>query len=213
MTFDTPKDMHPQEVRDRSTVSFPTEELILVDHEDHVTGHASKQATHEGAGRLHRAFSVFLFSPDGRVLLHKRGGEKPLWPGYWTNSCCSHPRRSEELLGAVKRRVLEELGVPVITPTHIYAFEYHATFEDRGSEHEYCHVFLGRVVDPSLLSPHAEEIEEWSWLTPQDVDAFIRENPESVTPWFVQEWSALRGEHREVLEAFLSDPEGSRNVA
>lgn len=42
-------------------------------------------------GLLHRAFSVFLFSPDGRLLLQRRAAEKITFPDMWTNTCCSHP--------------------------------------------------------------------------------------------------------------------------
>ena len=42
-------------------------------------------------GLLHRAFSVFLFDNQNRLLLQQRADEKITFPGYWTNTCCSHP--------------------------------------------------------------------------------------------------------------------------
>ena len=42
-------------------------------------------------GLLHRAFSVFLFSPEGRLLLQQRAACKITFPRVWTNTCCSHP--------------------------------------------------------------------------------------------------------------------------
>jgi isopentenyl-diphosphate delta-isomerase len=42
-------------------------------------------------GLLHRAFSVFLFDEEGRLLLQQRADEKITFPGCWTNTCCSHP--------------------------------------------------------------------------------------------------------------------------
>ena len=53
-------------------VSFDDEPLILVDSDDLVLGHLDKAACHEGQGILHRAFSVFLFDAQGRVLLQRR---------------------------------------------------------------------------------------------------------------------------------------------
>ena len=72
------------------------DECVLVDEADRVTGHASKWQAHrfEGAqpsGLLHRAFSVFLFDADGRLLLQQRALSKITFPGVWTNTCCSHP--------------------------------------------------------------------------------------------------------------------------
>ena len=87
------------------TVSFSDEALILVDHEDRVTGYSSKADAHRGDGQLHRAFSVFLFDGPDWVLLQCRSDNKPLWPGYWANSCCSHPRRGESCDQAAVRRL------------------------------------------------------------------------------------------------------------
>ena len=72
------------------TVSFDDEDLILVDIDDRVTGYDNKLNAHMGGGKLHRAFSVFLFDGPDWVLLQRRAPGKPLWPGYWANSCCRH---------------------------------------------------------------------------------------------------------------------------
>lgn len=54
----------------------------------------SKKAAHLIKGKgpiLHRAFSVFLFDEQGKMLLQKRAACKITFPSYWTNTCCSHP--------------------------------------------------------------------------------------------------------------------------
>ena len=42
-------------------------------------------------GLLHRAFSVFLFDSQNRLLLQQRADEKITYPDMWTNTVCSHP--------------------------------------------------------------------------------------------------------------------------
>lgn len=42
-------------------------------------------------GLLHRAFSVFLFNSENKLLIQQRANEKITFPGLWTNTCCSHP--------------------------------------------------------------------------------------------------------------------------
>lgn len=195
-------------------VSFLSEELILVDSRDKPAGHCSKHEAHRGEGRLHRAFSVFVFDLQGRLLVHRRSAHKPLWPGFWTNSCCSHPRRGESLDTAVRRRVREELGVGV-DACRVFSFEYKASFNDVGTEHELCHVFLARLIDPRALSPHEQEIADLAWLSVDEVDEWMAGETAAakcgagargnrpLTPWFRMEWSRLRGEYASALEPFL----------
>lgn len=72
------------------------DECIVVDERDHIIGHDSKYNSHRfdsknPYGILHRAFSVFLFNQEGKLLLQKRASDKITFPDVWTNTCCSHP--------------------------------------------------------------------------------------------------------------------------
>jgi isopentenyl-diphosphate delta-isomerase len=184
-------------------VSFASEELILVDSDDREIGYCSKLETHQGQGKLHRAFSAFLFDDRGRVLLHQRSDSKPLWPGYWTNSCCSHPRRGEALDAAVRRRLREELGV-VAEAVPVYKFEYRASFSDRGSEHELCHIYLAHAHGSSAVTAHEDEVKDWVWLEVAEVDSWVAERRETLTPWFLMEWRELRKTYRNNLDEFIA---------
>ena len=126
-------------------VSSDDEALILVDEDDREIGSRSKLACHEREGVLHRAFSVFLFTSDGKVLLQRRSPGKLLWPGYWSNACCSHPRAGEELSEAVHRRMQQELGVAAEVE-FVYKFIYQAAFDDVGSEHSSVLYGLGWLI-------------------------------------------------------------------
>ena len=91
-------------------VSNASEQLILVDDHDREIGFKAKADCHTGKGVLHRAFSIFVFNSDNELLLQQRSPSKMLWPGYWSNTCCSHPRRGEAMATAVTRRLEQELG-------------------------------------------------------------------------------------------------------
>jgi isopentenyl-diphosphate delta-isomerase len=71
------------------------EKVILVDEEDRLLGTAEKLAAHRDGGQLHRAFSIFIFDGQGRMLLQQRAAEKYHFRGKWTNACCGHPRLAE----------------------------------------------------------------------------------------------------------------------
>ena len=86
------------------------EQIILVNKYDRKTGFMEKQEVHE-KGLLHRAFSVFIFNQEGRMMLQKRARAKYHSGGLWTNTCCGHPRPGEKTLNAAKRRLYEEMGI------------------------------------------------------------------------------------------------------
>ncbi len=180
-------------------VSSESEELILVDGDDNDIGFLSKAQCHDGGGVLHRAFSVFLFNDAGELLLQKRGDDKRLWPGFWSNSICSHPRRGETMDVATSRRLRDELNVDTALE-YVYRFQYTARFGASGSENELCHVFLGRT--PDELRPNDSEIAAVRFITAGEMGRELERRPERFTPWCRQEWQALTGTYREQLERY-----------
>ncbi len=170
--------------------------LILVDEHDRECGVASKAECHRGHGLLHRAFSVFLQNPRGEILLQQRGPQKPLWPGFWSNSCCSHPRPGESSEAAALRRVREELGVDCEL-NFLYKFRYQADFGEVGAEHEYCWVFLGRTSAKIVADP--DEIAAWEYVSPGEITRRIAADEARFTPWMKMEWRRITAEFADLL--------------
>jgi isopentenyl-diphosphate delta-isomerase len=177
-------------------VSSEDEMLILVDESDRVVGHLAKGACHDGEGVLHRAFSLFVFSRDGKLLLQQRSSGKRLWPLYWSNSCCSHPREGETMDEAVRRRLLQELGL-ASDLQFLYKFQYQAPYEDIGSENEICWVYIGVTSDGARPNPN--EVEDHRWVTSAELDDEIASRPDDFTPWFRMEWLQVRDLYRKNL--------------
>jgi isopentenyl-diphosphate delta-isomerase len=184
------------EQREPRVVSFDSERLILVDESDREIGFATKANAHAGKGILHRAFSLFVFNPAGELLLQQRAPGKPLWPGYWANSCCSHPRGGEDMDTATQRRLAEELGF-TCPLEYLFKFQYHAEFGDTGSETELCWVYVGTSAAPVRVND--TEIAAWRYVKPEVLDREIAAAPERFTPWLKLEWQRLRGEFADRL--------------
>lgn len=165
------------------------ERLVLVDGDGEQTGVDTRARCHAVDGLRHRAFSVYLFDGRGRLLIHKRHDSKPLWPGFWSNSCCSHPVEGERLEDAARRRVREELGATVELEA-VHRYEYRATFGDVGTEHEVVTVFVGRV-DPSALSPDPVEVADHRFVDAAALDGEIGDDSR-FTPWFQLAWPVVR---------------------
>lgn len=177
-------------------VSDDSEALILVNSDDEEIGSLDKSACHDGDGVLHRAFSLFVFNADGELLLQRRSQDKRLWPGYWSNSCCSHPRVGETMADAVQRRCQQELGFTTQLE-FVYKFEYSAQYENEGTEHELCSVYVGQHT--GALDINASEIEDVQWMAPATLDNELAENPKCYSPWLKLEWARLRADYPERL--------------
>ncbi len=158
------------------------ENLVLVDSQNTVMGTAPKDACHDGDGMLHRAFSVFVFNDEQKLLLQQRAAEKRLWPGYWSNSCCGHQRLHESVLSAVKRKLRQELGITGYRISELYRFEYRASYLNVGSENELCSVVVCRTRDPLAVNPR--EAAATRWISLPDLEAEMDNQPDQFTPWF-----------------------------
>jgi isopentenyl-diphosphate Delta-isomerase len=176
-----------------------SERLILVDAADREVGQLGKAQCHAGRGVLHRAFSLLIFNGDGELLLQQRAPSKRLWPLYWSNSCCSHPRHTESMETAIHRRLREELGLSCPLQ-FLFKFEYQAQFDAAGAEHELCSVYIGR--SNGRLRVNREEILAWRWMSPPALQAEMTgQEAGKFTPWFRLEWERAWREHRDAVLA------------
>jgi isopentenyl-diphosphate Delta-isomerase len=163
--------------------------LELVDEDGKTIGTAEKLSAHTAPGRLHRAFSVFLFDDSGRLLLQRRALGKYHSPGVWSNTCCGHPYPGEKPFAAAARRVSEELGVAPFSMREAGSVRYNHPDPDSGLvEQEYNHLFTGLVRDS--LHPDPEEIAEVAFVTSGELDRRHGEDPFST--WFMTVLDAAR---------------------
>ncbi|MGC0250722.1 isopentenyl-diphosphate Delta-isomerase [Pseudactinotalea sp. Z1748] len=165
------------------------QEKILVEtvsEDGRATGVAEKLEVHREPGTLHRAFSLFAFDHDGRLLLQRRAAVKYHSPLMLTNSTCGHPFPGELPADAVARRHQDELGAPVTDLVELGTVRYHVHDSASGLyEHEYNHVFAGRV-DPASLVPEPGEVDEVVFVTGDDLARLRAAEP--FTAWFDHVW-------------------------
>jgi len=173
-------------------VSNGSEQLILVDELDREVGFKAKNDCHTGKGVLHRAFSIFVFNGDNELLLQQRSPSKMLWPSYWSNTCCSHPRRGESMDEAVSRRLVQELGFQCPLE-FLYKFKYQAQFGAIGAEHEYCWVYHGRY--DGAVDVNVNEIAAWRFIGVDDLERQLAAAPDTFTPWFKMEWVHIKANY------------------
>jgi len=176
-----------------------SELLILVDEADREIGYMDRAGCHAGRGMLHRAFSLLIFNDQGELLVQQRAPSKQLWPLFWSNSCCSHPRHAETLESAARRRLREELGLSCPLQ-FLFKFRYQAQFDSAGAENELCSVFIGRTTEPVTINP--AEIKAWRWISPEALHGEMAGPGQgNFTPWFRIEWERVWREHRTAVLA------------
>ena len=132
-------------------------------------------------GLLHRAFSVFIFNSDYKLLLQKRASSKYHSGGLWTNTCCSHPRDGEDIIDAANRRLNEEMGIKT-SLRKVFDFIYTAELDNNLIENEFDHVFYGVYdIDPII---NKDEAEDFKWVDMETLKNDIENNKDQYTVWF-----------------------------
>ena len=155
--------------------------VVLVDERDQEVGFAPKLAAHQ-LGQRHRAISVCLIDPQGRMLLQRRAIGKYHSGGLWTNACCGAFRVRGR---AFRRRLSDELilelgiacGIHFMFRTH-----YRAPVGKGLVENEIVHLFSGDY--DGSVEPNPDEVEDVAWRSHQFLLADLAARPGAYTYWF-----------------------------
>ncbi|XP_038654258.1 isopentenyl-diphosphate Delta-isomerase 1 isoform X2 [Scyliorhinus canicula] len=188
---------------DEKQVRLLAEMCILIDENDKRIGADSKKNCHLNQninkGLLHRAFSVFIFNSEGKLLLQQRSDAKITFPGCFTNTCCSHPLNTEteieekDAVGvrqAAQRRLKEEFGIPVQQVpleemNYLTRIHYKAQSDGIWGEHEIDYIiFIQKDVS---LKPDPNEIQSYCYVTKDELKNLLEKaenNEVKITPWF-----------------------------
>ncbi|KAG0166452.1 isopentenyl-diphosphate delta-isomerase idi1 [Apophysomyces sp. BC1034] len=202
MVFLPPLTIIAPELRgyDKEQARLMAEMCIVVDKDDKQIGADTKKSCHLmeniNRGLLHRAFSVFLFDSQNRLLLQQRASEKITFPDMWTNTCCSHPLNTmselieEDQLGArtaAQRKLQHELGIqadqiPLDRFKFLTRIHYLAPSDGLWGEHEIDYIFFIKAdVD---VEQNSNEVRDIKYVTPGELRAMFEDPNIPMTPWF-----------------------------
>ncbi|XP_029002811.1 isopentenyl-diphosphate Delta-isomerase 1 isoform X2 [Betta splendens] len=188
---------------DEKQVQLLSEMCILIDEDDRKVGADTKKNCHLNSnidkGLLHRAFSVFIFNSEEKLLLQQRSDAKITFPDCFTNTCCSHPLHTDSELEekdaigvrrAAQRRLKAELGIPIeqVTPdemTYLTRIHYKAQSDGVWGEHEIDYIlFMQKDVE---LNPDPNEIKSYCYVSKEELKEMLDKAKSSevkITPWF-----------------------------
>ncbi len=154
--------------------------IVLVNEKDENIGSIGKLEAHQ-KGLLHRAFSIIIWNEQNEILIHQRAFGKYHSEGLWTNTCCSHPKVGETVLEAAHRRLQEEMGFDCELDQKFH-FIYQVELENHLIEHELDHILIGKFNENP--NPNPEEVQNFRWISLEELKLEIAQNPERFTFWF-----------------------------
>lgn len=152
------------------------EELFdVVDENNNVIDVKPRSEVHR-LGLRHRAVHIFVFRPDGRILIHLRTASKVEFPSVWTSSASGHVASGEDADECAVRELQEELGVDAELQ---FCFEVDACPDT-------CMEFtrLYQTESDAVIRPDPAEIAEIEWLTIEEVERRLAVSPEQFSPAF-----------------------------
>lgn len=158
--------------------------VILTNERGESLGTAEIMDAHTDGGKLHKAFSIFILTPDGaKVLLQRRASTKLLFPGFWANTCCSHPKEKFPIEVEANDRLMEECGFRTALDV-VDSFVYKANDpEGRGTEYEYDTILQGFAEESVELKPNPDEVMDMKWMTIEDLQNDMKANSDTYAPW------------------------------
>ena len=88
---------------------------------------------------------------------------------------------NESNIEAGKRRLHEEMGFSTDLKETI-SFIYKAPFGNGLTEHEFDYILVGNYNKEPNINP--EEVNDWKWISLEDLESDIQKYPEKYTEWF-----------------------------
>lgn len=216
---------------DEEQIRLMDEVCIVLDENDLPIGSASKKVCHLmeniDKGLLHRAFSVFLFDSQNRLLLQQRATEKITFPDMWTNTCCSHPlgipgetgsglqESIEGVRRAAQRKLNQELGikatqVPIDDFHFLTRIHYVSPSDGKWGEHEIDYIlFIKADVD---LDVNPNEARDSRYVSQEDLKTMFKDPSLKFTPWFKLICESMLYEWWDHLDSGLEKYMGEKEI-
>jgi isopentenyl-diphosphate delta-isomerase len=194
---------------DEEQIKLMAENCIVLDYNDVPIGSGTKKLCHImeniNKGLLHRAFSVFLFDSNNRLLLQQRATEKITFADMWTNTCCSHPLCVDSEMGADKgditdldcaihgakvaaqRKLYHELGieaedVPLDKFKFLTRIHYMSPSNGAWGEHEIDYILI--IKSDAKVNPNLNEVRDQKYVSQQELKEMFADPALVFTPWF-----------------------------
>ncbi len=176
----------------------PQDEIFpVVNEQGVVIGRTTRREAHRNRDFIHPVIGIFIFDPQGRVLLQKRSATKDLDPHCWTLSVGGHIKYGDTPFDTTVREAVEEIGISVI-PERLKPLGTMVTRDE--VESGFWYVYRYDLSAEVSFKAHPKEVAELRLVTLAELKHMIydpqiswSENPKKLikefvfnnTPWFL----------------------------
>jgi isopentenyldiphosphate isomerase len=160
--------------------------LDIVDEDDNVVGSDTRENIWKrGLEHNVRAVNIFIFKPDGKLLVPKRSMKKRIYPGCYDFSCGEQVLSGEPYENAAARGLSEEIGIRDIALENLgkltpkdgircFAMNYKA------------------IIDKEIDNFSKQEVESLHWFTLDEVKNLLNTKAE-----------LFKGDFKETFEKYF----------
>lgn len=133
------------------------EYLDLFDENRSPIGKTALKSEIHKKGLWHVSVDIWLYDGNGNLIIQKRASNKDTYPNCWDVSVAGHVKAGEKPLEAIKREVLEELGIalPLSVIEYIDTFDIITTHNSELIDKEFHYVYAA----PLDLSAHQLQLQ------------------------------------------------------
>lgn len=152
----------------------------IVNDEDQILRQEMRSVAHQ-LGLQHRGVHIFLFTPDGRMLVQKRSKDRAQYPSALDCSISEHVKAGESYFEAAVRGMKEEMGVTGIEIKPLVKFR----MEYGPNDNEISTLYEG-MVDPLAVKFDPVEIEGIFYHTLDELQNMVNEGSIQFCGWFME---------------------------
>lgn len=134
----------------------------VVDEQGNVIGKIRRAQAHDGTKILHPVVHLHVFNSQGELYLQKRPDWKDIQPGKWDTATGGHVGYGEKVEDALRREVLEELGMTDYVPEALGRY----VFEGK-KERELVYVY--QTIYDGAVTPSVTELDGGRFFTHKEI--------------------------------------------
>lgn len=159
---------------------MPEELLEVVTRDNQPVELRPRRIIHQ-TGLWHRGSHVFLFTPEGKLLVQQRSEHQDTYPLALDCSVSEHLRPGESYLDGAIRGSKEELGIENLPLQRLVQFRM-----NYGPGDNMINELYQGSAKPDMINPDTKEIYRILYYLPSELDQLMAAGKYVFSPWFKQ---------------------------